>query len=306
MLIRKLAIAGFVLAAMGLTITVTTVVIGQQPGIAKTETAPAAGATRSAADGFSGTAPPAAELADEGAAAAPAGAGAGGGVPAPPTEAGAGGGVEAPPADSGSASETTPGKTKGRSKSSAKTPRSGVGMIGPGGMPGMPGGKADMQGMPGTGVPGGGWMPGMEFPGKPVSEDEHLETWVNRALAAYAQTDDQNARKQQRDEISKALDRIFDIRQERRMAELETLELRVQKLRGTLETREKLKTDILKNRLDYLIREADGLGWGDGLPAPGRSAPTGFGSGGSSSSGFNPLKNPATGGPGGPPPAGSR
>ena len=95
-------------------------------------------------------------------------------------------------------------------------------------------------------------------------------------------------------QIAKALDRIFDIRQERRMEELENLEQRVQKLRGTLETREKLKSDILKNRLDYLIREADGLGWGDGLPAPGRSAPTGMGPSGGGGTGSR------TGG--GPPP----
>jgi hypothetical protein len=115
-----------------------------------------------------------------------------------------------------------------------------------------------------------------------VPEDEHLETWVSRALAMYARTDDKNDRTKQQDEIAKALDRIFDIRQQRRMQELEALEQRVQKLRATLETREKLKSDILKNRIEYLIREADGLGWGDGLPQPGRSAPTGIGSEGGS------------------------
>jgi hypothetical protein len=73
---------------------------------------------------------------------------------------------------------------------------------------------------------------------------------------------------------------------------LETLEQRVQKLRGTLETREKLKSEILKNRLDYLIREADGLGWGDGLPAPGRSAPTGI-----RAPGAGAGSSPASGGP---------
>ena len=140
-------------------------------------------------------------------------------------------------------------------------------------------------------------MPGMSGAGGmavAVSEDEHLETWVSNALAEYAKTEDQNARKEQREQIAKALDRIFDLRQERRMEELETLEQRVQKLRGTLETREKLKSDILKNRLDYLIREADGLGWGDGLPAPGRSFPTGTRSYSGSSS--SSRKGPATGG----------
>lgn len=125
-----------------------------------------------------------------------------------------------------------------------------------------------------------------------VPEDEHLETWVSQALAQYSKTEDQKARKKQRDEIARALDRIFDIRQDRRMSELASLEQRVQKLRGTLETREKLKPEILKNRLEYLVREADGLGWGDGVPAPGRSAPSGIGApgGGGAMFGFGPAR----------------
>ena len=308
MWIRKIVIAGFVLAAVGLTATVTTVVIGQQPategksGGIEEKTVPASGTTKTAADEFRGTAPPAAGNSrrsgtDEGTAADPAGAG-------------AGGGVEAPPAGSGSAAGTTPGKPKGREKSSAKTPRgsnarSGGGMMS-GGPPGgkMGGGPGGMMG--GGGMPAGGMM-GSGPMSAPFSEDEHLETWVSQALADYAQTEDQAARKHQRELIAKALDQIFDIRQERRMEELETLEQRVQKLRGTLETREKLKADILKNRLDYLIREADGLGWGDGLPAPGRSAPTGMGAPGGGSSSFKrgtsggygagAGSSPASGGP---------
>jgi hypothetical protein len=125
--------------------------------------------------------------------------------------------------------------------------------------------------------------------GAPLSEDDQLELSVSQALADYAATEDKNARKQQHDDIAKALDRIFDIRQQRRMEELETLEQRVQKLRTTLETREKLKADILKNRLDYLIREVDGLGWGDGVPAADRSSSSGAGGGSfGRSSGYRP------------------
>jgi hypothetical protein len=130
-------------------------------------------------------------------------------------------------------------------------------------------------------------FPGM-MSGAQLSEDDQLELSVSQALAEYAATEDKNARKQQHNDIAKALDRIFDIRQERRMQELETLEQRVQKLRATLETREKLKSEILKNRLDYLTREVDGLGWGDGVPAADRSNSSGAGGssfGGSFSSG---------------------
>lgn len=108
-----------------------------------------------------------------------------------------------------------------------------------------------------------------------VPEDEHLESWVSQALSNYAQTEDQDARAKQRDEIAKGLDQIFDIRQEQRVNELKALEARVQKLRATLDQRATSKNEILKNRLDYLLREADGLGWGDGIPAPRRVGLTG-------------------------------
>src|SRR6476646_618224 len=69
MSIRKLVIAGFVLATVGLTATVTTVVIGQQPGTTDknsgaAETAPAAGATTGTTDAPKGSglvAPPASD-----------------------------------------------------------------------------------------------------------------------------------------------------------------------------------------------------------------------------------------------------
>ena len=103
-----------------------------------------------------------------------------------------------------------------------------------------------------------------------ISEDDQLEAWVSQALSTYAQTEDQDARAKQRDEIAKGLNEIFDIRQEQRVNELKALEARVQKLRATLDQRATSKNEILKNRLDYLLREADGLGWGDGIPAPRR------------------------------------
>ena len=112
-------------------------------------------------------------------------------------------------------------------------------------------------------------------PASAVPEDEQFDAWVSQALSTYAQTEDQDARAKQRDEIAKGLDQIFDIRQEHRVNELKALEARVQKLRATLDQRATSKNEILKNRLDYLLREADGLGWGDGIPAPRRSGVTG-------------------------------
>lgn len=110
--------------------------------------------------------------------------------------------------------------------------------------------------------------------GQEVPEDENLETWVSTTLSAYANSEDETYRKQSRDEIGKALEKIFQIRQDRQMEDLKALEARVQKLRVNLETRDKSKADILAHRLDSLLREADGIGWGDGIPAPKRSLPT--------------------------------
>jgi len=299
-MLRKFVIGGLLMAVLGLFITVTTGVIGQQP-----ETDEKSAGSTSADD----ASPPTGTRAGKSAASL---AGAGAAAPATSSDDTAAAEKREPEGSAGTSAtsndeETTKtaapstgligaptgkGSTspKARGKMMEKKPRSGggsasssSGAMAPGGMamPGMPGmaGMGGMSGMPG----GGGGMPSMMsgsgMMAVPVTEDEHLETWVSRALSDYAKTEDQNARKEQREQISKALDRIFEIRQERRMEELETLEQRVQKLRGTLETRERLKSDILKNRLDYLIREADGLGWGDGLPAPGRSLPTGAGAG---------------------------
>jgi hypothetical protein len=300
MLVRKLVIVSFVLAAIGLTVTVTTVVIGQQPGTA--EKSPGVAEKKAPAEvptsGATGLLRGAGEIAPPSSndnIPAVAGESAAGTSSTSDDEAGA----KAPPAGSGPPAGSTSGAPMTRGKAVTKKTKSGAsagGAMKPGGMSGMPG----MAGMPagGGGVPAGGGMPGMmpgmmgSGPMPPVSEDERLETWVNRALADYVQTEDQNARKEQREQIAQALDRIFDIRQERRMEELESLEQRVQKLRATLETRDKLKSDILKNRLDYLIREADGLGWGDGPPTPaGMRAPSGMGTG----SGPTLPKRPAKG-----------
>ncbi len=109
-----------------------------------------------------------------------------------------------------------------------------------------------------------------------VPEEEHLETWVSRALSIYAQTDDEESRVQQREEIAKGLTTIFELRHQQRVKELRELEARVQKLKFTLDQRAASKSEIVKKRLDYLIHEADGLGWGDGIPAPKRSGLTGI------------------------------
>jgi hypothetical protein len=142
----------------------------------------------------------------------------------------------------------------------------GQGMNSGGGASGLMGGAIGMGGMSGEMMGGGG---GMAF-----SEDSVLEGEIQRLVTHYAQLDDAEQKQSVEQEVANRLQRIFELRQHRRMTELLALEQRVQRLRTTLESREEMKSEIIKNRLESLLREAEGLGWGDevtrndGVPGP--------------------------------------
>lgn len=107
-------------------------------------------------------------------------------------------------------------------------------------------------------------MPGM-------GEDAELELEVENLTAMYAETEEAEAREQLRTQIAGVLGQIFDARHRRRLQELEALESRVSKFRSIIEARQAQKSEIIKGRLDTIVREADGLGWGDGATRqPGR------------------------------------
>jgi hypothetical protein len=61
--------------------------------------------------------------------------------------------------------------------------------------------------------------------------------------------------------LSEALEKQFDIRQQRHALEVSTLEAQLKRLQEMVQKRQESRRDIIAKRLDQLVREAQGLGW---------------------------------------------
>jgi len=90
---------------------------------------------------------------------------------------------------------------------------------------------------------------------------------IPKLLAKYGQTTDETERAKIKDGLSKVLAKLFDLQQKEREREIADIEGRVKRLREMLDKRTKARQSIISNRLDQLLREAEGLGWVE--PAPG-------------------------------------
>jgi hypothetical protein len=104
-------------------------------------------------------------------------------------------------------------------------------------------------------------------------------------LAKYAETTDEKERAKIKEELSKALEKLFDLQQQERGSEIADIEARVKRLRDMLDKRTKARQSIISNRLEQLIREAEGLGWVD----PAAGGPPGMMMGTMSGSGMMPY-----------------
>jgi len=107
------------------------------------------------------------------------------------------------------------------------------------------------------------------MPGEPdaalQAEQEALaeqENETQRLVSEYRQTEDEKERGWIAGELSKAIAKHFDIRQETRERELKQLEAQVRRLRELHDKRTKEKGQIVQDRVRQLLRDADGLGWG--------------------------------------------
>lgn len=157
----------------------------------------------------------------------------------------------------------------------AKTKAAGTGM----GMPGMGGMMGPMMGGA-RGAPMGsggmGMMMGGAGPIDPAVQAEQeaiaeQENETRRLLDEYAQTEDEKERAWVAGELTKAVAKQFDLRQEARDRELKQLEDQVRRLRELHQKREKQKEQIVQDRVRQLLNDVDGLGWGveEGGPASG-------------------------------------
>jgi len=121
-----------------------------------------------------------------------------------------------------------------------------------------------MSGGMGTGAGGimpGGMMPGTMSPDSLSQEVFAAQQQVADALARYQRTTDETEREAIKVYLTKALERQFDVQQQRRMKELAEIEGRVQKLRDVITKRNQAKQSIVSKRCDQLLSELDGMGW---------------------------------------------
>ncbi len=95
-----------------------------------------------------------------------------------------------------------------------------------------------------------------------LSGDSSLEGEVHSKLKAYADADDDKTRTTARTEMAELLGKQFDALQGQREKEIQELETRVKKLRETLSKRAAAKQQIVNSRLNQLLSEVEGLGWG--------------------------------------------
>ena len=89
-----------------------------------------------------------------------------------------------------------------------------------------------------------------------------LEQQTQALVQQYRNADDEEEREAVMDDLETVVSRHFDLRHETRERELEELEREIERLRFLHERREAEKDRIVQQRVDSLLREADGLGWG--------------------------------------------
>lgn len=112
-----------------------------------------------------------------------------------------------------------------------------------------------------------------------VSQDRKLTRQTDQLVNQYRDTNDTSKRDEMRRELQKVVSAHFDHRQSERQKELVALEEEIKQLRIQHERRQNQKDRIVRDRIESLIREAEGLGWGS--PLPKRSRRSEFGAGGS-------------------------
>jgi hypothetical protein len=92
---------------------------------------------------------------------------------------------------------------------------------------------------------------------------QQLNAEIQKMIALYKNLDDPQKRDHAVEIITKLTAQQFEAYQKQREEELNALEAKVQKLRELHDRREKEKKDIIGDRVRGLLRNADGLGWGE-------------------------------------------
>jgi hypothetical protein len=115
----------------------------------------------------------------------------------------------------------------------------------------------------------------------PAQAEHDREVRTRKLLSDYSRTDDEKERARVLDELTKVVSEQFEHRQESRERELKEVEEHMRKLRELHTRRAKEKDQIVRDRVRQLLRDVEGLGWGDDSRVrPGLRGPNGKGWGG--------------------------
>jgi hypothetical protein len=133
-------------------------------------------------------------------------------------------------------------------------------IAGPGGFPG--GGGFGQIGV-GPAMIGGGIGPGPDDPemAKLMQSEHELDRQSHDLIRKYSETEDQQVREKAKTALREMLNKQFDLQNQRRELELKRVEERLGKLREQLRKRNDARTQIVDQRLEHLVNEAEGLGW---------------------------------------------
>ncbi|HWY88937.1 MAG TPA: hypothetical protein VNX28_19645 [Gemmataceae bacterium] len=101
------------------------------------------------------------------------------------------------------------------------------------------------------------------------NEEATLEREAAGVVKEYIKTDNEAQRGKLKTKLSDVLAKEFDLQQKRREIELARLETHMKKLRDMMNKRNTARRTIVEQRLDQLLREAEGLGWN----APAKTSP---------------------------------
>jgi hypothetical protein len=98
--------------------------------------------------------------------------------------------------------------------------------------------------------------------------EREKESQARELLDRYSKSEDESERGRLLEELTTVAGSQFDLRQERREQELKQLEEQLKRLRTLHQRRAQEKDRIVRDRVQQLVRESEGLGWGSG-PSPG-------------------------------------
>jgi hypothetical protein len=111
---------------------------------------------------------------------------------------------------------------------------------------------------PGVGLAGPGPEPG-SMPGWAGHNSQNASVQLAKQ---YANATKEDEKKEIRQKLADSLHKEFDQLAQRQQAELDELERQVASLKAVVKKRKDSKETIVERRLEQLIQEAEGLGWG--------------------------------------------